>query len=133
MSSQSYSSVDEVIAYTGVGPKDLGLEDDDTEGLKAIIEKALVEIKDIIDTYCRRGFSTEQKVPGGIHKIAKEMTSDGISLAMMRRDTPIIRVDDFSIKQVQSEILTAAVREILDIYRKKPQIKMMVIKGRRDG
>jgi len=130
LSAKFYSNVSEVKAYTGIEPKDLGLADDDQAGLDAIIKKALIEIKDIIDTYCRRDFSGEHKVPGGIHKIAKEMASDGISLAMMRRDSPIVRVDDFTIKQVQAEILTRPVKEVLAIYRKKPSIKMVVVKGK---
>ena len=130
MSCKFYASVAEIKAYTGIEPKDLGLADEDQEGLDAIIKKALIEIKDIIDTYCGRDFSGQDKVPGGIHKIAKEMVSDGISLAMMRRESPIVRVDDFTIKQVQSEILTRQVKEVLAIYRKKPRIKMFVVKGK---
>jgi hypothetical protein len=122
-----YSSVDDVLSATGVKPTDLGIESDSK--LREFIEARLSEIKSLIDTYCGRDFSSEGKVPAGINMVAAAMASDFLALAMLRRSTPIVTVNDFTVKQVQSDIFTMATMKALDIYIKKPHLTITVIGG----
>jgi hypothetical protein len=123
--SDYYSSVDSVVQSSGAKAKDLGFDDDDS--LETFIEERLVEIKDLIDTECSRDFTDEGTVPGGIDRIALGMACDFLSMAMLRRDTPIVRIDDFNVRSVKDEIFTPEVIKSLQRYKQKVQLGIITI------
>ena len=109
-----YSNSDEVIAYTGIRPADLGLEDD--EALAARLVAWLVQAKDLIDRDRNRDYHVETAIPSGIHNIALRLVANMLAQARIRRDTPIVRVDDFAIRMVDDTVFTRAIQTDLRRY-----------------
>ena len=113
-----YSTAQEVIEYTGVSPFDVGV--DDSEELKSLIESWLLEIKDIIDADRRRDFLQEAdgdpaSVRKLVHNVAKRMAANMVALAILRRETPIIKMDDFTVQLVQDQVMTKDIRRDLNL------------------
>ena len=124
-----YSSAQDVIDFTGIRPTDLNLVDitnGDTaaEQLIAIVEGWLVEIKDLIDMDRNRDYASETEIPAGIHAIAKRMAANMVAQAVIRRDTPIIRIGDYAVKMVDDTILTKSIREDLSLYPALPRFSV---------
>ena len=121
-----YSTVDDVIEFTGIRPGDLGLEDDpqgttDPESaeskMRILIESWLVQVKDLIDQNRNRDFHEEEDgVPPGIHNIALRVCANMVAQAVLRRDTPIVRVDDFNVRTVEDRVITSAIKDDLKQY-----------------
>lgn len=111
-----YSTAVDVIGATGVEPDDLSQAD--SASLTSLIEDWLLEIKDIIDADRKRDFLDEA---GGdplavrklVHNVAKRMASNMVALAVLRRDTSIVKMDDFSVQLVSDRVLTEDVRRDL--------------------
>lgn len=121
-----YSTPAEVKAYTGVKPEDLGLAKGDDAGLIALLTTWLEQIKNLIDTDRNRNYAAEGTVPKGIDNIALRMAANQVSNAMIMRDSPIIRVDEFSIRQVDKDkIMTDAIKADLANYLAKPSFRFM--------
>lgn len=124
--SEYYSTPEDVISYTGIKPEDLGM---DTESeLKIFIVKRLIEIKDIIDHDRKRDYHAEAEesgtqVPPGIVHIALRIAKNFISHAVLSRETPIIRIDDFTIRSVEDKVMTRAITEDLKRFPLKKRIK----------
>lgn len=113
-----YSTAQEVIEYTGVSPFDVGV--DDSEELTSLIESWLLEIKDIIDADRRRDFLQEAdgdptSVRKLVHNVAKRMAANMVALAILRRETPIIKMDDFTVQLVQDQVMTKDIRRDLNL------------------
>lgn len=111
-----YSTAAEVIEYTGVRPEDLSKSDE--QELITLIDGWLEEIKDIIDQDRRRNFLSEAgddptAVRPMVHNIAKRMAANTVALAVLRRDTPIIQLNDFSVQLVEDKVLTKDIRRDL--------------------
>lgn len=129
---QFYSTAAAVIESTGIGPEDLGMET--SQALTTWIEARLKEIKNLIDQDRNRDYAAEaetagKEVPAGIHGIALRMMSNHVGHANLRRTTPIIRVDDFSIKMIEDRVFTPAIRDDLKRFPKKPRFRFLVITG----
>jgi len=133
MAEEYYSTVKDVIQSTGIRPTDLGMESD-TEGeagaqtaaekLETWIETRLVEIKDLIDHDRNRDYAAEaeadgKEIPPGIHGIALRMMANHVGYAVLRRTTPIIRVDDFAINAPEEHLFTASIKSSLRRYPAK--------------
>lgn len=139
--SKFYSSVKDVLEYTGVRPEDLGIKDfvppDEEktadEKLEEFIEARLVEIKNLIDVDRNRDYHSEvdsgrrDEIPPGIHHIALRIMKNLLGQAVVSRSTPIVRVDDFTIKMVEDQVFTKAIREDLRVYLAKPRFRFMRI------
>ncbi len=122
MADEFYSTAEAAIKSTGTRKEDFGFTTD--QQLTDWIEARLVEIKDMIDRDRNRDYHAEaaaggQPVPPGIHGIALRMMSNHIGHAILRRTTPIIRVDDFSIKMIEDQVFTTAIKKDLKRYPKK--------------
>lgn len=131
-----YSSPNEVIRYTSIQPKDLDL--DTPEKLNALINQWLVQAKDLIDQDRNRDYHKEvelgkrSSVPSGIDNIALRIVANMVAQAKIRRDTSIVRVDDYEIKMADDEIFTKAIRSDLSLYPKKRRFSFLRISGRSD-
>ncbi len=134
MAETHYSDASEVIEYTGLRPSDLDIEqviDEETEevtktadeALEELITGWLVQVKNLIDQDRNRDYHAEGAVPDGIHNIALRMTANMVAQAIMRRDTSIVRVDDFSVQMVDDQIFTAAIRRDLARFPMKPLLR----------
>ena len=138
-----YSSVADVIGFSGIKAIDFEFEDDlgtslgvrtAEEKLEAMITMWLVGIKDFIDRYRNRDYSQEvvdgtiSKVPPGIDNIALRAASNMASIALLRRETSVQRVD-IIVRVKEEEIFTPALLRDLSLYPAKPRFRMSVYKS----
>lgn len=120
-----YSTIEDVKKYTGIKPKDLSITE--TE-LNSLIEKWLAGVKSLIDADRNRNYTEEGNVPAGIDLIALRMASNLVAIAVVRRDTPIVRVDDFNIQLVRDEIFTEPILRDLSRFPAKPRFRLMRVR-----
>lgn len=96
--------VDEVIDFHGLKPINLGYDKEDTEALCEIVTKWISQSEDLIKRYTNNQFIDD--VPDAVKNVCIRLTSNMITLAIQRRDSPIIKVNDWQIRTVSSEIFT---------------------------
>lgn len=123
-----YSSAQEVIAYTGLRPDTLRCDSD--AALENLLESWLVQIKSLIDADRGRTFDTD--TPAGIHNIAMRICSNMVALMQHRAQSPIIRVDDFTVRMVSDEIFTASIRRDLMRFPHRSRLSMIRVGANSD-
>ena len=110
-------SVDDVINFHGLKPKHLNLEKDDTEKLEEIVSDWILQSQDLINVYTNRQY-TDENVRDAVRNVCLRLTSNMVSLAIQKRDSPIIKVNDWTIQNVPSNIFPDELKDDL-----KPFIK----------
>ena len=113
-------SVDNVINFHGLKPQHLNIKKDETDAdnkLEAIITDWIVQAQDLINVYTNRQYTSETARPA-VKNVCLRLTSNMVSLAIQKRDSPIIKVNDWTIQNVPSDILTDDLKDDL-----KPFIK----------
>ena len=105
-------SVDDVINFHGLKPKHLNLEKDDTEKLETIVSDWILQAQDLINMYTNRNY-TDDTVRDAIRNVCLRLTSNMVSLAIQKRDNPIIKVNDWTIQGLSSDIFTDDLKEDL--------------------
>lgn len=116
-----YCNVEDVIFLTGLKPKQWfkNAENPEAEMNKTIthwIELA----SDAIDKYCNTTFTklTETTEPPGTVRLACSiMVSNLIAFAQTRRDTPIIKHDNWNVDFLKVDFMNDDVRDMLEEYR----------------
>ena len=127
-------SVDDVINFHGLKPKHLNLEKEDTEKLETIVSDWILQAQDLINMYTNRNY-TDETVRDAIRNVCLRLTSNMVSLAIQKRDSPIIKVNDWTIQNVPSNIFTDDLREDLrpfvkDSSTEPDSIGVLAITGR---
>jgi len=112
-----YCLVQEVIDSTGVEPADL--EKEDNLDLNVLLCDWIGQATNIIDEYLQQTFELDA-VPEGIRRACIMMVSNVVGVAIQRRKAPIVRINDYSVKLVQDQMLTDEVKAVLDIYLGTP-------------
>ncbi len=110
-------SVDDVIHFHGLKPKHLNLEKTDDAKLEEIVSDWISQAEDLINTYTNRHY-TDENVKPAVQNVCLRLTSNMVSLAIQKRDSPIIKVNDWTIQNVSSDIFTEELKDDL-----KPFIK----------
>lgn len=110
-------SVDDVINFHGLKPKHLNLEKDDTSKLETIVSGWIEQSQDLINTYTNRNY-TDETVNPSVQNVCLRLTSNMVSLAIQKRDSPIIKVNDWTITNVPSNIFTDDLKEDLKSFIK---------------
>ena len=113
-------SVDDVIAFHGLKPQHLNIkktENDADDKLAAIVTNWIIQSQDLINMYTNRNY-TQETVRPAVQNICLRLTSNMVRLAIQNRDSPIIKVNDWTIQSVPSDIFTDDLKEDL-----KPFIK----------
>ena len=110
-------SVDDVINFHGLKPKHLNLDKDDTSKLEEIVSDWILQSQDLINMYTNRNY-TDENVRDAVRNICLRLTSNMVKLAVQNRDSPMIKVKDWTITTVPSDIFTDDLKEDL-----KPFIK----------
>ena len=126
-------SVDDVINFTGLKPKHLNLEKDDTTGLNNIVSDWINQSQDLINMYTNRNYA-DATVRDAIRNVCLRLTSNMVSLAIQKRDSPIIKVNDWTIQNVSSDIFTEELKHdlkpfIKDSSNDKDSIGILAITG----
>lgn len=119
-----YSSVDEVIQYTGVRPEDFGV---DAPELISTLTKWLEEATDLINQDRGRDYEAEGQVPSGIHHIAKRIVGNMVSVVMVRRESPVVKYNDWNINLVKDDVFTSAIKKDLKMYPRKARFGIMAV------
>ena len=127
-------SVDDVINFHGLKPKHLNLEKDDIEKLETIVSDWISQSEDLINTYTNRHY-TDENVRDAVRNVCLRLTSNMVSLAIQKRDSPIVKVNDWTIQNVPSNIFTNDLKEDLrpfvkDSSTEPDSIGVLAITGR---
>jgi len=96
-------SVEQIINFHGLKPKHLNLDKDDTTQLENIVSEWILQSQDLINHYTNRNY-TDDTVRPAIQNICLRLTSNMVKLAIQNRDSPIIKVNDWTIQTVPSNI-----------------------------
>lgn len=137
-----YSNFEDVVMFTGIKPVDFEFEDDlgtgegrltADEKFEAMVTAWLVSIKDFIDRNRNRDYSQEvvngeiAVVPPGINNIALRAASNMASIALLRRESSVQRID-IIVRLKSEEIFSPALLKDLALYPAKPRFRMSVFK-----
>ena len=110
-------SVDDVINFHGLKPKHLNLDKDDNQKLADIVSEWIIQSQDLINHYTNRNY-TDETVRPAIRNICLRLTSNMVKLAVQNRDSPIIKVNDWTIQTVPTDIFTDDLKDDLKPYIK---------------
>lgn len=110
-------SVDDVINFHGLKPKHLNLDKDDNQKLADIVSEWIIQSQDLINHYTNRNY-TDETVRPAIRNICLRLTSNMVKLAVQNRDSPIIKVNDWTIQTVPTDIFTDDLKSDLKPYIK---------------
>lgn len=106
-------SVDDVIHFHGLKPQHLNLAKDDTTTLNSIITSWINQSESLIKTYCHIKTIEDSDVTDAMRNVCLRLTSNMVSLAIQKRDNPIIKVNDWTIQGLSSDIFTDDLKEDL--------------------
>ena len=110
-------SVDDVINFNGLKPKHLNLDKDDTAKLEEVVGDWIIQSQDLINMYTNRHY-TDETVRPAIQNICLRLTANMVTVAIQKRDNPIIKVNDWTVQNAPSDIFTDDLKQDL-----KPFIK----------
>ena len=130
-------SVDDVINFHGLKPKHLNLDKDDTSKLETIVSGWIEQSQDLINTYTNRNY-TDETVRPSVQNICLRLTANMVNLAIQNRDSPLIKVNDWTVQTVPNDIFTDELKEdlkpfIKDSSTEPDSIGVLAITGGRDG
>ena len=127
---QYYSSVSDILDDTGIIPADIGFSDtgDITadQQLESKIESWLVEAKSMIDANRDQDYSLLLQngkitaIPICIHNIAKRITINMANSAKLNRKSPVLKVNDYSVKTVNQDPITPQI--LADLEQCSPKV-----------
>lgn len=98
-------TVDSVINFNGLKPKHLNLEKDDTVKLEEIVTEWISQAEDLIKAYTNRNY-TDETVRPAVQNICLRLVANMVTVAIQKRDNPIIKVNDWTIQNAPSDIFT---------------------------
>lgn len=105
----TYCTADEVIQLTGLKPQHLRVDTTAADGgvseLKSIIGTWISQCESLINSYCNTSFDDED-VPGAVENVCLRMASNMVAFSQTRRDTPLVKVDDWKVAISSSSIFT---------------------------
>ena len=111
--SDLWVSTDQVIHFSGLKPQHLNLDKTDDTGLRTILVDWIRQSQSLILTYCHIKSISVSNVNPAMQNVCLRLTSNMVSLAIQRRDNPIIKVNDWTIQQVSSDIFTDDLKDDL--------------------
>ena len=105
-------TADQVINFQGLKPKNLNLEKTDTTGLETLVNDWIRQCQSLIEEYTRRKYP-DSDVPAAVQNVLLRLTSNMVTLAIQRRDSPIIKVNDWNITTLSSDIFSDDLKQDL--------------------
>ena len=109
--------VDTVVNSFSLKPQHFKLDKTDTTKLEEIVEEYILQCEDLIKSYCNNQFTDE--VPLAVSNVCLRLVSNMITFVIQRRDSPLIKVNDWTIQTVSSEIFEDSLKEDLKPYVKQ--------------
>ena len=99
-------STDQVIHFHGLKPQHLNLDKTNDETMRSILVDWIRQSQSLILTYCHIKSIAVSDVSDAMKNVCLRLTSNMVSLAIQRRDNPIIKVNDWTIQGLGSDIFT---------------------------
>ena len=109
-------SVEDIINFNGLKPKHLNLDKDDEASLTRIVGDWITQCQSLIETYTNQKYN-DDTVPAAVQNVCLRLTSNMVTLAIQKRDSPIIKVNDWTIQTVSSDIFTDDLKKDLDTFK----------------
>ena len=109
-------SVDNVVHFHGLKPQHLNLDKTDTTLMEEIVTDWILQAESLIKTYCHIKSISDDDVSDAMRNVCLRLTSNMVSLAIQRRDNPIIKVNDWTIQNVSSDIFTDDLKADLEPF-----------------
>jgi len=109
-------SVDNVVHFHGLKPQHLNLDKTDTTLMEEIVTDWILQAESLIKTYCHIKSIDDGDVSDAMRNVCLRLTSNMVSLAIQRRDNPIIKVNDWTIQNVSSDIFTDDLKADLEPF-----------------
>ena len=94
-----------VINFQSLKPQQFGLQKTDTTGLNSLLSTWIVQCQDMINTYTHRSY-TSATVPPAVQNVLLRLVSNMVTLSIQRRDSPIIKVNDWTVQTLSSDIFS---------------------------
>jgi len=127
-----YCDAKDVIIVTGITTKTFRLDTDDE--LNNLVTEWIGQASALIDSYTKTTQDTEN-LPLAIKNICIRVTANMVTFAESRKNSPLVKVNDWTIKTVPTEILTDDIRKDLKPFTKesirddKSNIDLLTISG----
>lgn len=127
-----YCEPEDVIIVTGITVKTFRL--DSEEALTNLVKEWIGQASALIDSYTKTTQDTDN-LPLAIKNICIRVTANMVTFAESRKNSPLVKVNDWTIKTVPTEILTDDIREDLKPFTKesiredKSKIDILTISG----
>ena len=106
-----------IINFQSLKPQQFGLQKTDNTGLTNLLTTWISQCQDMINTYTHREY-TSVTVPEAVQNVLLRLVSNMVTLSIQRRDSPIIKVNDWTIQTLSSDIFSDDLKQDL-----KPFIK----------
>ena len=106
-------NTEQVIHFHGLKPQHLNLEKTNTTALNNILADWIEQSQSLILSYCNIKKLDDDEVSDAMRNVCLRLTSNMVSLAIQRRDNPIIKVNDWTIQNVSSDIFTDDLKDDL--------------------
>lgn len=103
----------EVIEITGVKPQIFRLKD--TESLETLLDKWIIQSEDLIISYCNNSF--ESGVPPAVKNVCLRLTANMVAFSQSRNNTPVVKVNEWSVQTVSSKIFSNDLKQDLEPFR----------------
>ena len=94
-----------VINFQSLKPQQFGLQKTDATGLANLLSDWIVQCQDLINTYTHRSY-TSTDVPPAVQNVLLRLVSNMVTLSIQRRDSPIIKVNDWNVQTLSSDIFS---------------------------
>lgn len=112
----------ELIQLTGAKPQTFRLEKNDTEGLENILNEWIIQSEGLITSYCNNQFTEE--VPLAVKNVCLRLSSNMVAFAQARKDTPLIKVNDWTTQIISSGIFTEDLKDdLIPFMKERPSSK----------
>ena len=109
----NWITTDQVIHFHGLKPQHLNLQKTDDYLMRGILADWIGQSQALILSYCHIKSLECSSVDDAMKNVCLRLTSNMVSLAIQRRDNPIIKVNDWTIQNVSSDIFTDDLKDDL--------------------
>ena len=106
--------VDDVIDFLSLKPQHFKLDKSESVKLEEIVEDIISQCEDLIKQYTNNEF--KKNVPKAVENVCLRLCSNMITFMIQRRDSPLIKVNDWNIQTVSSNIFTSDLKEDLEPF-----------------
>ncbi len=110
-------TVDEVKNFHGLQPKHLKFNDNEVTKMNDLLTSYILQAEDFIISYTNNE-SLKTNTPPAVQNVCLRIVDNMIVLMIARRDSPIIKVNDWKVSTISSNIFTDDLRRDLEPYRK---------------